>query len=74
MLELPENVRALKEEFEDIAYSLDERRIHLWCAAKARSYNGKYGRGVKARLIGPFSVLGLPAPVGVAKFPSHSNQ
>ncbi|MBC2696190.1 MAG: hypothetical protein HF982_13135 [Desulfobacteraceae bacterium] len=45
MLELPENARAIKEEFEDIAYSLDERRIRLWCAAKARSYNKIYGGG-----------------------------
>ena len=45
MLELSENARAIKEEFEDIAYSLDERRIRLWCAAKARSYNKIYGRG-----------------------------
>ena len=29
MLELPEDVRALKEEFEDIICSLDKRRIRL---------------------------------------------
>jgi len=45
MLKLLENARAIKEEFDDIAYSLDERRIRLWCAAKARSYNKIYGRG-----------------------------
>ena len=45
MLKSPENARAVKEEFDDIAYSLDERRIRLWCAAKARSYNKIYGRG-----------------------------
>ena len=45
MLKLSENARAIKEEFDDIAYSLDERRIRLWCAAKARSYNKTYDRG-----------------------------
>jgi len=45
MLKLPENAGAVKEEFDDIAYSLDERRIRLWCAAKARSCNKRYGRG-----------------------------
>ena len=45
MLKLPENARAVKEEFDDIAYSLDEHRIRLWCAAKALSYNKIYGRG-----------------------------
>jgi transposase len=45
MLELPENAKAIKKEFEDIAHLLDERRIRLWCAAKARSYNRIYGRG-----------------------------
>ncbi|MEA3470756.1 MAG: hypothetical protein U9R24_03465 [Thermodesulfobacteriota bacterium] len=42
---LPENARAINEEFDDIAYSLDERRIRLWCATKARSYNKTYGKG-----------------------------
>ncbi len=29
----------------DISYALDERRIRLWCAARARAYNRKHGRG-----------------------------
>ena len=40
-----ENVKAIEEEFRDISYALDERRIRLWCAAKAKAYNRKYGRG-----------------------------
>ncbi len=44
--EKPENiVSAIKDEFEDISYSLDERRKRLWCAARAKAYNRKYGRG-----------------------------
>ncbi len=44
-MKLPENAKVIKKEFEDIAHSLDERRIRLWCAAKARSYNRIYGWG-----------------------------
>ena len=44
-MKLPGNAKAINEEFDDIAYSLDERRIRLWCAAEARSYNEIYGRG-----------------------------
>ena len=28
-----------------IAYALDERRIRLWCAARAMTYNREHGRG-----------------------------
>ena len=45
MSKLPWNISTIKEEFKDISYSLDERRIRLWCAAKARTYNRVYGRG-----------------------------
>ena len=45
MSKLPWNISTIKEEFKDISYSLDERRIRLWCAAKARTYNQVYGRG-----------------------------
>jgi hypothetical protein len=45
MIKLPDEIRAIKEEFDDISYSLDERRIRLWCAAKAKAYNRIYGRG-----------------------------
>jgi hypothetical protein len=45
MTKLPDEIRAIKEEFDDISYSLDERRIRLWCAAKAKAYNRIYGRG-----------------------------
>lgn len=34
-----------QQEFRDIEFSLDERRIRLWCAAKARAYNREHGRG-----------------------------
>ena len=43
---LSEHIRAIKEEFDDIFYSLDERRTRLWCAAKARAYDRVPSRGV----------------------------
>jgi len=38
-------IKAIKEEFEDISYALDERRKRLWCAAKVRAYNKIHGKG-----------------------------
>jgi transposase len=38
-------IKAIKEEFEDISYALDERRKRLWCAAKVRAYNKINGKG-----------------------------
>jgi len=38
-------VSLIKEEFEEISYALDERRKRLWCAARAKAYNRRYGRG-----------------------------
>ena len=38
-------IKAIKEEFEEICYALDERRKRLWCAAKARAYNRENGHG-----------------------------
>ncbi len=35
----------IKREFEELSYSLDERRIRLWCAARSRSYDRDHGRG-----------------------------
>ncbi len=45
MPELSDNLKAIHEEFHDISYALDERRIRLWCAARAKAYNRAYGRG-----------------------------
>ncbi len=46
LAEKPENIiSAIKDEFDDISYSLDERRTRLWCATKARAYNRIYGKG-----------------------------
>jgi hypothetical protein len=45
MENLVENIKIVKEEFEDISYCSDERQIRLWCAAKAGSYNRIYERG-----------------------------
>lgn len=45
MPKLPTDISIIKEEFDDILYSLDERRIRIWCASKARAYNRMYGRG-----------------------------
>ena len=35
----------ISAEFLDVSFSFDERRIRLWCAAKARSYDREHGRG-----------------------------
>lgn len=44
--EKPEEIiSAIKFEFDDISFSLDERRTRLWCAAKARVHNRLYGKG-----------------------------
>ena len=32
-------VKNIKQEFEDISFSLDERRKRLWCEARAKAYN-----------------------------------
>ena len=46
MIVLPaKNIKAIEKEFSDICHALDERRIRLWCAAKAKAYNREYGRG-----------------------------
>jgi hypothetical protein len=38
-------IKEIRQEFDDISYALDERRIRLWCAARSRAYNRKYGQG-----------------------------
>lgn len=45
MSDQTEEIVSIRDEFNDILYSLDERRIRLWCAAKARAYNRINGRG-----------------------------
>lgn len=39
------DILIIQKEFNEIENFLDERRIRLWCAAKARSYNRINGRG-----------------------------
>jgi hypothetical protein len=36
---------AIRQEFSEIVKVFDERRIRLWCAARANAYNRQYGRG-----------------------------
>lgn len=45
MPQISEIIKEICQEFTDISYALDERRIRLWCAARARAYNRQYGRG-----------------------------
>jgi hypothetical protein len=45
MQKLPDNIKTIREEFTDISWALDERRIRLWCAARATAYNRRYERG-----------------------------
>ena len=40
-----ERIQAIHDEFEDIRFALDERRIRIWCAARVRAYNRQYGYG-----------------------------
>ena len=39
------HIQAIRQEFREISPLLDERRIRLWCASRARAYNRMYGRG-----------------------------
>ena len=45
MQNVSDQIKAIREEFEEISWALDERRIRLWCAARASAYNRKHGRG-----------------------------
>lgn len=40
-----EDALIIQKEFSEIFHFLDERSIRLWCAARARTYNRKHGRG-----------------------------
>jgi len=42
---LSKDIFTIQQEFRDLSFSLDERRIRLWCAAKARAYDREHGRG-----------------------------
>lgn len=45
MQNISDQIKAICEEVEEISWTLDERRIRLWCAARANAYNRMYGRG-----------------------------
>jgi hypothetical protein len=45
MTTLGKRLEAIEEEFKDIVYAMDERRVRLWCAARAKAYDREYGRG-----------------------------
>jgi hypothetical protein len=45
MQRVEDRIQAIHDEFEDIRFLLDERRIRAWCAARARAYNREYGYG-----------------------------
>lgn len=45
ILIMSEEIDSIKDEFDDISFSLDERRIRLWCAARAKAYNRIHGKG-----------------------------
>ena len=38
-------IQVIGKEYSEIRYSLDERRVRVWCAAKARAYDRENGRG-----------------------------
>jgi hypothetical protein len=39
------HIQTIRQEFRELAPLLDERRVRLWCAARARAYNQEHGRG-----------------------------
>ncbi len=45
MQKLSDKIKTIREEFNEISWALDERRIRLWCAARANAYNRQYRRG-----------------------------
>jgi len=45
MEKLSDDITAIRQEFEEIVGVLDERRIRVWCAARANAYNRRHGRG-----------------------------
>jgi hypothetical protein len=40
-----EKIKMIRDEFKDISPVLDERRIRVWAAARAKAYNREYGHG-----------------------------
>lgn len=40
-----DDILVIEKEYSEISFSLDERRVRLWCAVKARAYDRKHGRG-----------------------------
>lgn len=38
------HIQAIRQEFCEVAPFMDERRIRLWCASRARAYNREHGR------------------------------
>ena len=44
-MEKIKEIQIIGAEFSEISYSLDERRVRIWCAAKARAYDRENGRG-----------------------------
>lgn len=44
-MEKKKTIQVIAKEYSEISYSLDERRIRVWCAARARTYDRENGRG-----------------------------
>ncbi len=44
-MEKKKAIHVIAKEYSEISYSLDERRIRVWCAAKARTYDRENSRG-----------------------------
>ena len=42
---LLDTIKGIHDEFVELSVVLDERRIRLWCAARAKAYNRQHGRG-----------------------------
>lgn len=44
-LNVTEKIGLIQQEFHFISCFLDERRVRLWCAARAKAYDLAHGRG-----------------------------
>lgn len=44
-MEKIKEIQIIAKEYSEISYSFDERRVRVWCAARARAYDRENGRG-----------------------------
>lgn len=67
------NIKLIQSEFNDIKFSLDERRIRLWCATKAKAYNREHKRGGVSIVFHATGVSRRRIYRGLEEIESHEN-